>query len=595
MPGSHPAPHSLAPGTIIGGAYRIERPLAEGGMGVVFVATHVATQRKRALKLMHAHRGHDPRLRERFVQEALIGSQIDSAHVVEVVDAGVDEATGALFIAMELLEGQDLFDLVCERGPMSLAEVLRVYEQLCHALGAAHQKNIVHRDLKPENLFLANSRQVDQGRVLKILDFGIAKIAAESRTWTSPTESIGTPMWMAPEQTEYGKPLGPTADIWALGLIAFFLLTGRPFWRAANATDITPVMILRELTMDPIPAASARAQELQGPPLPPRFDAWFARCVAREPAARFRSVDELLAGLRNVVLGQAAGTTMDAQLPAPPPAEPSLAMAKKPSRTGLWIAAVLVALAGVGTAMFFALRSTDAETREKADKDEEKDKKGKKKKKKKKSKKKDKGTKTDTAPDPIAPPHPKGPGPVYLSVRDTGLMMLDGGPPRLIKSMRYVPRSMTVGLDGKVWTAGTRSVLRLDGADVRPMGEERVNMVFGTGSAAATAVSFKGVHTLDGGTWSVTTPKADLGATLLKGIAIDSRGTFGRGLRTRDPRARGRHVDHRRRRKVGIDLTVSGSAGAGPRRQAVRVEQRRHPGQGWHLAEGARRSGILGR
>ena len=202
---------------------------------------------------------------------------------------------------MELLVGDDLSQVVAQRGPLGVPEVLVIFEQLCHAVGAAHRAGIVHRDLKPENIFLARSRRAGGEFTVKVLDFGIAKIVAEAKT--SRTAPVGSPMWMAPEQTD-GSKITPATDVWALGLIAFNLLAGRFFWTAANSDDTTVPQLLREILFEALPAASARVNELQaGLTLPAGFDAWFAHSVARDPSERFPNADESLNRLRPVLLG----------------------------------------------------------------------------------------------------------------------------------------------------------------------------------------------------------------------------------------------------------------------------------------------------
>jgi serine/threonine protein kinase len=281
---------SLAPGTLFAGDFEIVRLLSTGGMGSVYVARQKSTGKVRALKLMLLQLVQDADLRRRFDQEARIASLIKSDHVVEVVGAGVDEATGVPWLAMELLEGTDLDTAVTQRGAMTAAEARRVLEQVCHAVAAAHAAGIIHRDLKPENVFLAQTKQAKGGQMVKVLDFGIAKIAVEAST--KHTGAMGSPMWMAPEQTERNQ-VTPATDVWALGLIAFFLLTGKPFWLAANRHDTSVQQILREVIIEPIPRASERAKELgTGDRLPEWFDAFFERCVVRAPNARLRNAHE---------------------------------------------------------------------------------------------------------------------------------------------------------------------------------------------------------------------------------------------------------------------------------------------------------------
>jgi serine/threonine protein kinase len=250
---------NLQPGSVIAGDFRVVSRLSQGGMGTVFVAEQLSTGKPRALKLMLPQLVADPALRQRFEQEARIGSRIDSEHVVEVVGAGVDAGTGMPWLAMELLRGEDLAQFVVRRGALPAGEVLAVFEQLCHALGAAHTVGIVHRDLKPENLFLAEARRAGVAFTVKVLDFGIAKITQEATT--KGTQAMGSPIWMAPEQSSR-SPVTPATDVWALGLIAFYLLTGKYFWRAAQRDDATVMELMREVLFEPVLPASARAAEL---------------------------------------------------------------------------------------------------------------------------------------------------------------------------------------------------------------------------------------------------------------------------------------------------------------------------------------------
>jgi len=250
-------------------------------MGSVFVALQLSTGKERALKLMHRELVFDPASRQHFEQEATVGSRIASDHVVEVQAAGVDPATRLPYLVMELLQGEDMSERL-KRGPLPTSEAAVVFQQIAHALGAAHDAGVVHRDLKPENVFLAVSRRSNTSLVVKILDFGIAKVTEGERRTTG---AYGTPLWLAPEQTERGE-ITPAADVWAMGLLAFNMLTGRTFWRSGDGSTASISGLIQEILFQPIPTASARAAEI-GRPLPPGFDGWFARCVTRTPAARF--------------------------------------------------------------------------------------------------------------------------------------------------------------------------------------------------------------------------------------------------------------------------------------------------------------------
>jgi serine/threonine protein kinase len=277
---------ALAPGTVLGGDFVVIRPLAEGGMGAVWVAQQRSTGRQRAIKVMHADMARSAELRARFEREARVGSTIDSSHVVEVLAAGVEPLP---WIAMELLDGEDLGAHLERRGPLAPAETLAIYRQLCHAVAAAHDRRIVHRDLKPENVFLARSTLVGLPFLVTVLDFGIAKFVLEAGTsGRRNTASIGSRPWMAPEQLLVGAPIGPQTDVWALGLIAFTLLSGRKYWRAMYDQNSNEMMLLMELSSGSLVPASQRARENGSQAsLPAAFDEWFARCVARDLAARY--------------------------------------------------------------------------------------------------------------------------------------------------------------------------------------------------------------------------------------------------------------------------------------------------------------------
>jgi formylglycine-generating enzyme required for sulfatase activity/tRNA A-37 threonylcarbamoyl transferase component Bud32 len=287
----------LEPGAVFGKDFRILRPLREGGMGAVYVAEQLSTGKERALKVMTPALASDPATRERFVLEAHAGSRIESDHIVEVVTAGIDEATNSPYLVMELLRGEELADAVARVGPLPLGDVAELFSQIGHALEMAHAQGIVHRDLKPENIFLASSRRRDVAFTAKILDFGIAKLVEDSMKKTG-TQPLGTPLFMAPEQTDRKGPIRPATDVWALGLIAFRLLTGRDYWIADGSLGA----LLREICVDPMPPASERAKELAARPLQPGefsvaqlpqgFDGWFARSVNRDVSARFANAGE---------------------------------------------------------------------------------------------------------------------------------------------------------------------------------------------------------------------------------------------------------------------------------------------------------------
>ena len=296
-----------ARGLVVGSRYRLESVLGEGGMAVVWSAVHTETDRRVALKLVKPEFVTDDAVRDLFVREARVAARIGkNEHIVDVLDAGVDAALQVPFIAMELLEGHGL-DARIKKGPLPRDLVADLLEQLADALEQAHGAGVFHRDLKPQNLFLTQDRK---GRtLLKVVDFGIAKLsdaAAQSVT------HVGTPAYGAPEQMgeawraiakRNDKNIAPQVtagtDVWALGLIAFEMLTGRgsgAYWGAQTLAEL-PVKIV----LEPHPSASTRADAGL---LPNHFDAWLARCLAIDAQHRFPSareaVETLVPSLRPV-------------------------------------------------------------------------------------------------------------------------------------------------------------------------------------------------------------------------------------------------------------------------------------------------------
>jgi tRNA A-37 threonylcarbamoyl transferase component Bud32 len=293
----------LSPGSIFAGQFRIVRPLAKGGMGAVYVVEQSGTGRERALKLMHPILIADEKSVERFEREARVGSLIDSDHVVEVVAAGVESKGPTPWLCMELLKGETLADRIEKRGLPPRDEVIEIMKQLGHAIVAAHKAGIIHRDLKPENIFLAESRREGAPFTLKVLDFGVATLTTELQG-PKTTQGVGSPMWMAPEQTNTGKVV-PQTDLWAIGLIAFYLLTGQSYWVAAGTAGSTITALLVEIMVEPLVSASERAGVVApNVPLPPGFDAWLSRLLVRDPRGRFATAEETFATLHAVLRGE---------------------------------------------------------------------------------------------------------------------------------------------------------------------------------------------------------------------------------------------------------------------------------------------------
>jgi len=277
-------------GMILAGRYRLLHQLGKGGMGSVWTAEHLALHSLVAVKLLDDQIARNPDAVERFRREAQAAATLRSAHVVQVLDYGVDGTTP--FLVMEQLKGEDLAARLQRNGRLEPGMLLDIMHQVARAVGRAHEAGIVHRDLKPENVFL-----VDEGdhELVKVLDFGIAKSVAPgfapSATRTGVT--MGTPYYMSPEQAEGKREVDHRTDLWALGVIASECLTGvRPF------DGQTFGELLLNICARPAPVPSTLAV------VPRYFDAWFAKATDREPGRRFQSVHELVSSLGDVVRGK---------------------------------------------------------------------------------------------------------------------------------------------------------------------------------------------------------------------------------------------------------------------------------------------------
>lgn len=316
----------LAAGTIFTGRYRVLRRIAAGGMGAVYEVEHVETERRRALKVMHAHLFENEDLRDRFRREARVAARVDSEFIVDVFDAGVEEATKMPFLVMELLRGEDLGKRIKRGGPLPETEAVAYLHQVAQALDKTHKVSIIHRDLKPDNVFLLE-RDDGVPRV-KVLDYGIAKIIADGATKTATSQLLGTPTYMAPEQFNSRASLTPAVDIYALGMMTYTCLVGAPYW-AEEARAGNMFALLNVVYRGPSETASVRALRC-GMTLPPAFDEWFARATAIEPTERFPTATAAIAALARVLetsgfphddpadLGSAAAASSTNSLLSPP-------------------------------------------------------------------------------------------------------------------------------------------------------------------------------------------------------------------------------------------------------------------------------------
>jgi serine/threonine-protein kinase len=289
-------PISLQPNVVIAERFRLNRQLGRGGMGSVWHATHLGLDVPCALKFIEGENALLPEAHARFEREAKAAAQLRSPHVVQILDHGVWQGTP--YIAMELLDGEDLGKRLQRVGRLPAHEIVKVVSQVSRALVKAHSVGIVHRDLKPDNIFLVRD---DDREIAKVLDFGIAKAAggAIDGSATKTGAMLGTPYYMSPEQAQGTKAVDHRSDLWSLAVIVFQAVTGKLPFESEALGDLLVKIIVTPL---PVPSQVAAG-------LPPAFDGWWARASQRDPTQRFQSAKELADSLA-MVFGQSQGTDM---------------------------------------------------------------------------------------------------------------------------------------------------------------------------------------------------------------------------------------------------------------------------------------------
>ncbi len=290
-------------GSVMAGKYRIDGVIGRGGMGAVYRATHVMLNKTVAVKTIKPDLIGSPEMAHRFQREARAATSLEHPNIVAVYDLGQAE-DGALYIAMEFVNGLNLKDAIRGSGPMPAARIARLLTQVASALARAHRSQIVHRDLKPQNLMIAVDASGQEH--IKLLDFGIAKSLQEGTTTqlTASGYSLGTPHYMAPEQA-VGEEVDGRADIYALGVILYEMLVGDVPFNAASA----PAILVMHLKDAPEPP-SRRRPDLA---IPPALEVIALRCLEKDPAHRFQTAEEFSEALERAV---PAGTAV-ALGPAP--------------------------------------------------------------------------------------------------------------------------------------------------------------------------------------------------------------------------------------------------------------------------------------
>jgi serine/threonine-protein kinase len=280
-------PELLALQQLLVGRYSIVRELGRGGMGIVALARDVALDRPVAIKLLPPGLAESPAHRARFVREARTAAALSHPHIVPI--HAVEEHAELVFFVMTFIDGETLAERVRRAGPLSSAECVRVVQEIAWALAHAHANGVVHRDVKPDNVIIERA----SGRVI-VTDFGIARRSGPPAA-SGEAEIAGTPRYMSPEQAS-GDALDGRSDLYSLGAVAFFAATGRPPFDAPSAAGV-----LAKHAIEPAPPLAAAR-----PGLPARFVEAIDRCLAKDPAERWTSAEELA-----TAIGSAGGSTLD--------------------------------------------------------------------------------------------------------------------------------------------------------------------------------------------------------------------------------------------------------------------------------------------
>ena len=294
----------IVEGQTLNGKYRIDRLLGAGGMCFVYEAEHLHLKQALALKVLKPDFAKDATAVARFAQEAQSAAGLRSPNVARVYD--VDKLPdGQPFITMELLVGNDLGTELQKRYSLPMELAVDYVRQASQGIAEAHAMGIIHRDLKPENLFLSELGEMTERRLLKILDFGIAKnIAETSRKLTAPDAVFGTVDYMSPEQIRSASTVDHRTDIWSLGVILFELLTGRtPYVGDARS-------VIAQIVSDPIVPPSRYV-----PTLPPELVAVVMKALAKDPDQRYQSAQELRHALTPFMEGTESITSLLARIP----------------------------------------------------------------------------------------------------------------------------------------------------------------------------------------------------------------------------------------------------------------------------------------
>ncbi len=294
-------------GCTIDGRYVVLSVLGEGGMGVVYKCRRRIFEKTMAVKILRADLAKSSEATERFVTEAKAASAIGNAHIVDVVDFG-ELPDGSTYFAMEYLEGPTLADMIEDEVLVGSPRVVGIGRQLAEGLAAAHEAKIVHRDLKPDNIFVIDQEGED---FVKIVDFGIAKVAGAANKLTRAGAIFGTPHYMSPEQCR-GKSVDHRTDIYSLGIMLYELIVGEVPFDAENPLSILSM----HLHDPPLPPSAVD----NAPELPDGLERVILKCLTKDPDDRFQSMAEVAEALGAIERGESVDEIVIPISVFPPPA-----------------------------------------------------------------------------------------------------------------------------------------------------------------------------------------------------------------------------------------------------------------------------------